>query len=380
MSRQVLVIGGMPDAGYVVEELLALGYPVAWVWQGDLPANGDRRSLATYPYSMLLAITGFVGEFRLRIRSPEERTLVAGCVVVATGNERISPMVNDQLRHPRIITTEQMAERLTAPCSAASITSNQRQHVLFALDLTSLSGKEAVSETLHLALRTRLSWSCEVTVLYRELQVDSPLLESLTRRMRETGIVFHRLISAMPSADSTGVSIEHADGSVRGRFMVIPPLVRPRADNARLAELLQITMGSDGYFQQMNVRSYRTGLSNRKGIFLAGRCHLDTDSDGARGDACIAAANVDVLLGSGQLAAETVVAHVDSAKCVRCLTCIRTCPHVAVELADYEDVTAARVSELACFGCGACAANCPARAINMQGVDEPAWMQEVVAG
>ena len=134
MSRQVLVIGGMPDAGYVVEELLALGYPVAWVWQGDLPANGDRRSLVTYPYSTLLAITGFVGEFRLRIRSPEERTLEAGCVV-ATGNERI---------FPRQTTSSASAHhhyradgRATDACSGIHHIES-RQHVLFALDLTGL--------------------------------------------------------------------------------------------------------------------------------------------------------------------------------------------------------------------------------------------------
>ena len=55
--------------------------------------------------------------------------------------------------------------------------------------------------------------------------------------MRETGIVFHRLISAMPAADSTGVIIDHADGSVRQ--VTEYRLWCAHADNARLAELFK---------------------------------------------------------------------------------------------------------------------------------------------
>jgi heterodisulfide reductase subunit A-like polyferredoxin len=62
---------------------------------------------------------------------------------------------------------------------------------------------------------------------------------------------------------------------------------------------------------------------------------------------------------------EEIIAEVDSEKCVRCLTCIRTCPHAAVALDDYGQVTAARVFEVACMGCGACVANCPVRAIEL---------------
>jgi len=69
------------------------------------------------------------------------------------------------------------------------------------------------------------------------------------------------------------------------------------------------------------------------------------------------------------------VAHVDSNVCIRCLTCVRTCPHAAVEIAAYEQVTAARVVDLACYGCGACVANCPVQAISLWGLSVPAWAQ-----
>jgi len=136
-----------------------------------------------------------------------------------------------------------------------------------------------------------------------------------------------------------------------------------------------VNVGEDGYFQDVNIRHYRPGISNRKGILFAGRCHLEADEATLLADAYQAAANVDALLGAGFLAPEEIVAQVDSSKCIRCLTCIRTCPHAAVELAEEQDVVAAKVVELACQGCGACVANCPVRAITLVGQWMPAWVQ-----
>jgi len=159
-----------------------------------------------------------------------------------------------------------------------------------------------------------------------------------------------------------------------GDLLVLPEAVRPRRDAEALAELLQVRLGEDGYFQEMNIHRYRPGLSLRRGIFFAGRCHMDCDVAGAEADALQAAANVDALLAAGYLEPEEIIAHVDSTKCVRCLTCIRSCPHAAVEMADYDDVTAARVVDLACQGCGVCAVNCPVQAIDLVGQTAPAWM------
>ncbi|MCE5259135.1 MAG: 4Fe-4S binding protein [Chloroflexi bacterium] len=378
MNKTVAVLGGSADAGWVVEELLALSYSVAWVGQEDLPDSPRSDGLRAYPRSRVSAVSGCVGSFRLELSAPPERAVIdAAAIIVAMGNQRLPLGADARIpAHPRVLSTQVLAERLSAPRQISGIAPAQRQHILFALDMLELSGKQAVVETLELALRTHDTWHCEVSVLYRELQVDSDLLESLTRTMREQGIVFHRLQDALPVVDDSGVHVKHADGVLDGDLLVIAPVVRPRSDSAELAGLLRIALGADGYFQQLNVRSYRPGLSNRKGIYLAGRCHLDADDAGARADAAQAAANVAILLGQDHLQPETVIAEVGSTKCIRCLTCIRTCPHAAVELAAYGQVTAAKVVELACFGCGACAANCPVRAITMKGIDVPVWLQE----
>jgi Pyruvate/2-oxoacid:ferredoxin oxidoreductase delta subunit len=377
VERRVLVLGGHVDTVWVVEELYALGYEVIWVWTEALPDVPIAGRCTTYQNSQLLGLSGHAGGFTLRIRSDDQQIDTrASAIVIATGNAReFTPERFGLKPDSRIISTRQLNERLAGPRQVRNLTTDRRQHLLFGLDLEGLSGKEATEETLQLALRTHQTWHCEVSLLYRELQVDSDLLESLTRQMRAQGIVFHRLTAAKPVIDELGVSVNHADGSVQADLLVLPESVLPRKDNHKLAELMQLTLGTDGYLQELNVHFYRPGLSNRKGIFLAGRCHMDIDVAGARVDAMQAAANVDALLYSGWLLPEDVIAHVDSDKCIRCLTCIRTCPHIAVELAQYEQVTAAKVVDVVCRGCGACVANCPVQAIDLVGPLVPAWMQ-----
>jgi len=70
-------------------------------------------------------------------------------------------------------------------------------------------------------------------------------------------------------------------------------------------------------------------------------------------------------------------AEVASDECIRCLTCIRTCPHQAVELRATEDVVAAYVVPEACWGCGMCVANCPVRAISLIEAEQPVEQEAV---
>jgi heterodisulfide reductase subunit A len=193
--------------------------------------------------------------------------------------------------------------------------------------------------------------------------------------MRDCGVVFCRYDTIKVAAGEAGVDLTWPEGTFHADTLVLPEAVRPGADTARLARALRVHVGADGYFQDVNIRYYRPGLSSRPGVFFCGRCHMDGDGQQVATDVAQTAANVDALLGSGSIASEQVVALVDPKVCIRCLTCVRTCPHAAAEITDYTaeaafPVTAARVDLWACRGCGACAANCPVKAIEMVDADE----------
>jgi len=70
------------------------------------------------------------------------------------------------------------------------------------------------------------------------------------------------------------------------------------------------------------------------------------------------------LLAQEKITVETEKVIVDPDKCRFCLTCIRACPHHAIqEVRVNHEKMVAQIVDLACQGCGICAAVCPAKAI-----------------
>lgn len=356
-GRTVLVLGATPEAQRAAQALQGLGY-------GVIPLQPDD----------LLGFEGQVGGFRAQVRAEgQPQSLAADAVMVAIGNDR-SGGATDLPRSPRALTASQLRRQLEArPITGAALPYRQARYLLL-LEPDGQTQKEPAVEMLYLARDLRARWRCEVTVLYHELLVDTMPLERLTRELRQGGVVFTRTGALSVALDDQGVTVTVAEGPLRGDYVVMAEAVRPHADAPALAALLQVRLGVDGYFQDVNIRQVRAGPSNRKGVYFAGRCHLDGDLATALADAEQVAASVDALLRAGPQP-EPTRAEVDRSRCIRCLTCVRTCPHAAVEIVADETSTAAQVFALACWGCGACAGNCPVQAITLLGQSAPAWMQ-----
>jgi len=384
VSRDVAVLGATREGRRAVQELLDLGYGVRWV---ALPGDAaqplpEHPRLVFHSEEVLTGVAGHVGSFQVTLgRNGDARSVSASALVVATGNARFpAPPPKGATFADRVLSLAQLAASLDAPRDTGAATAHRHLRVLIVLDYGESTSQEMTAEAFALASRVRREWHSEVFVFYRELKVDQPGREAATRAMREQGIVFCRYDEALVAADADGVAAEYVEGRIEGDLLVIPESVRPRGDTATLAALLKVNVGADGYLQDVNIHQYRPGLTARRGIFVAGRCHADLSAADAEADAVQVASSVDALLGTGELMPEGLVAEVDSTKCIRCLTCVRTCPHAAVEIVTEEDVTAAHVAELACRGCGACVSNCPVQAISLVDQAWPVWVQTASPG
>lgn len=379
VSKHVAVFGGTPEGRRAAEELLGLGYVVHWIsLPGDAPQALPAHPGLTYLTDAApTRVSGHVGGFQITVgRDGQTRDLTASALVVATGNARVNALPAKGIASPaRVLSLGQLRARLDAPRDTGAAVAHRNLRVLVVLDLETTTGNEMTAEAFALAERVRREWRSEVSLFYRDLTVDAPGMEAATRRMRAQGIVFCRYADGAVTADEDGVAVEYVEGRVAGDLLVIPEAVRPREETTALAALLRVSVGADGYLQDVNIHQLRPGITVRRGVFAAGRCHADLSVTDAEADALQVVAHVDALLGAGVLMPENAVAEVDSTKCVRCLTCVRTCPHAAVEIVTTKDVTAARVAELACYGCGACVSNCPVQAITLSDQAWPAWMQ-----
>ena len=118
--------------------------------------------------------------------------------------------------------------------------------------------------------------------------------------------------------------------------------------------------------------------SEKKGIFFIGGCRGNLDLSRVLTDVSSVVVSIYKLLSSGNILAEVERVKVDPQKCVACLTCIRICPHNAIQLVRVDGgKEVAEICDLACEACGICAAMCPAKAITFQGYRDEEILAQV---
>jgi len=103
--------------------------------------------------------------------------------------------------------------------------------------------------------------------------------------------------------------------------------------------------------------------ANREGIFVVGSARGNNEYRDAQADGLAAANQIHESLRNKQIEILDDAAVVDPDKCVLCLTCMRICPHGAVDIDVDNNVVS--ISAVACQRCGICAAQCPATAIQL---------------
>jgi heterodisulfide reductase subunit A-like polyferredoxin len=106
------------------------------------------------------------------------------------------------------------------------------------------------------------------------------------------------------------------------------------------------------------------------GIYLAGAAHYPKLLEETLAQAQAAASRAATVLARPTLSAGGVVAMVNEALCVGCLTCVRVCP-LGIPIVDAGRVGiagtmgTAYIEATVCQGCGTCVGECPAGAIEL---------------
>jgi len=138
---------------------------------------------------------------------------------------------------------------------------------------------------------------------------------------------------------------------------VVDETVVPSEELQRLSRILDLGTDAAGFLQTANVHRWPV-FTNRRGILAAGPARAVLMPEEIKADAAAAAGAVLGVTRESESAQNKAV--IQSAKCVRCLTCYRLCPHRSIQKAGR--IT---VAPEACEGCGICAAECPRGAITL---------------
>jgi heterodisulfide reductase subunit A-like polyferredoxin len=245
--------------------------------------------------------------------------------------------------------------------------------ISFMLDFCDEASRFSTLATLNNALAAKKRWGSEVYVLYKSVKVDSEGMEKLYLEARECGVVFVKCEVPPTIAVENGQVKVGAkdlflgeDTSLSCDVLVAEGLRLPAEGTETLSSLLNLRRDSSGFYQDENVHLYPVA-SERKGIFFVGGCRSDLDLERVLTDISSVVMTVYELLSRGKIHVELERVKADPQKCVACLTCIRVCPHGAIQLVRIGSKEVAEISDLACYACGICAGICPAKAIQFQG-------------
>ncbi|MDH5605745.1 MAG: FAD-dependent oxidoreductase, partial [Anaerolineae bacterium] len=190
----------------------------------------------------------------------------------------------------------------------------------------------------------RINPAAQVYVLYRDIR-SYGLLEKYYREARLAGVIFLRFEDhAPPSVSRDGslqVSLHDAmlDETIhlQADKVVLSVATVPRDDAPKVAQLLKVPLGQDGFFQEAHMKLAPVDFAT-EGIFLCGMSHYPKKAlTESVIQASAAAARAAAVLAKRVIEIEPTISHVVEDKCDGCAYCVDPCPYNAITLVEYED-------------------------------------------
>jgi len=352
----------------------------------------QTSSITLLTQSRLKRLDGHLGRFQAKILKGDdtEMTLSPSAIVVAVGYG-VERERRGIYGHKRVISLSEMEKLLEGTKSPFPLYDGKRvETVTFLLDEVNEDIKMDSINAVKQSLLLQDSFQCQAVILCRDLKVSSDGMERLYRKARERGVLFFKyedpprfsMVNGQIQVDvKDTASLQKADQwpvSILSDLVVIGEAFLPNPETAGLCSLLNLHLGSRGFFMEDNPQLLRV-RSNRRGIFVAGGCRFPQEISETLIEAKAVPQDVMTLLSWSIYTYDLSVAEVDPKKCARCYTCPRLCPHSAITVEKYAEKNvyitpgisdrtkwgAAKVDPVACFGCGICVGECPAKAITL---------------
>ena len=411
-NRSALVIGGglagmtsalsIADEGYdvyLVEKTDKLGGNLGHLYETAEGPNPQRllqslvkrvhshERIDLYYNTQVIGFDGHVGNFRSRLsysgdgEPPRCWEIEHGVAVVATGGSEYKGTVFLHGQDPRVITQLELEKRLSENIDEAR---KLRQVVMIQCvsppeQEVHYCSRTCCTNTMKNAIRIKqINPYCDVYVLYKDL-ITYGFREHYYTEARERGVLFLRY----EEDDPPQVQISYGQLQVRVKDVILnqqltftPDLlalsmaIMPAETNAELAKILEVPLSSEGFFMENNLK-LRPMDFTREGIFLAGLAHYPKFIEETIAQALATAARAMTILSKDRLEVGGTIAIVDQARCVGCLTCVRTCPFHIPEIDPGATgvgaiMGAAYIEPSLCTGCGTCTSECPADAIQLR--------------
>ncbi len=321
----------------------------------------------------VVGFDGFQGNFTTEVTAgPEGMSHVIdhGVIIVATGANEYRPKEFLYGQDDRVMTQVELTDRLHKEGAADLSTVVMIQCVGSRNDenpnCSRICCQNAVKNAL---LIKKQNPKTQVFVLYRDMRTYG-LLEDYYTQARNEGVFFVRFDKDHPpqvKADDSGILVtvkDHIlqrDIELRSDLLTLSAGVTA-ADTEGLSTIMKLNRNPEGFFIEAHVKLRPVDMPS-DGIFLCGTAHAPKLISEAVAQSQAAASRAVTFLAKDTIRLSAVTAKVDTEHCVKCLTCVRSCPF---EVPRFNvDKGEIEIDEAMCHGCGVCASVCPRQTIHL---------------
>jgi heterodisulfide reductase subunit A-like polyferredoxin len=330
-------------------------------------------NITTLTRAKVVGFEGFKGNFATTVRcegSPEPQTIEHGVIVVATGAGEYRPKEFLYGQEQRVMTQVELSDYLT-DTSAADL------HSVVMIQCVGSRNEEnencsricCQSAVKNALLVKKQNPETQVYILYRDMRTYG-LLEDYYTEARKQGVVFIRFEKEAPPkvrAEAGDLYVTVKDHVLQRDLEIHADLLAlsagvTAADTDELSGVMKLNRSPEGFFIEAHVKLRPVDMPS-EGVFLCGTAHGPKLITETIAQAQAAAARATTFLAKDAIQLSAITAKVDTEHCVKCLTCVRSCPFGVPRFNTEQKVL--EINEALCHGCGVCASVCPRQAIDL---------------
>jgi heterodisulfide reductase subunit A-like polyferredoxin len=335
----------------------------------------------------IVGFEGFKGSFATEIKvgqTEETRIIDHGVFIVATGATEYEPKEFLYGENERVMTQVSLTDRLEDKGARDLNTVVMIQCVGSRNDENENCSRICCQSAIKNALKIKkLSPDTNVFVLYRDIRTYG-LLEDYYTEAREKGVIFVRFDKDAPPAvttDGDAIAVTVKDHILQQDIEIQADLLALSAgmtatDTEALSGIMKLNRNPEGFFIEAHVKLRPVDMPS-EGIFLCGTAHGPKLITETIAQSQAAAARATTFLAQDAIKLSAITAKVDVEHCVKCLTCVRSCPFGVPQF--NTDKKELEINEALCHGCGVCTAVCPRQVIGLSYYEDEQLMCKIDA-
>lgn len=367
---KVLILGGDNYAFRLVERLCEEGFVVIYCGKlaRDTMLGKNIENVQVIANGVLKSITGVIGAFHAFIESPHGPIEIEAGFLVVVQPPVILPKFEDYGVKPgdHVVALSSFLEDLRSGKNRLSEKSGPR-HVAFFVGMDGAADTVAFAKVFDCIDILLTHGSAQCHVFTRHVKVAEDGLEARYRSIREQGTLFFAFEDHSPVVEQTfdGAKIVFSEPHLSSEFelncdlLVIDEKLMPPESVPHISEMIPSSFHSKPYLTPASPRY--PGVSTAKvGVFAVGAARGEFYPSKIEDDIESVVGSIKKIIRIIESGGSGFVASVEPSTCTLCLTCVRICPHGAIDFG-----LSARVDRDACLGCGICASECPMRSIGL---------------